>query len=651
MNKSKDNEDLSSFTGICGTIIRAINELKDKSETGVRWTQNELRPFLWGSRAKQAREECPKNKLFMEKLVFFLEKGKCSSQRAWASAFISKFMNPKEAVKLLKGAVKLHEKEKMLDAKNWTLYHLGNVLWLLKSQQTGESQDPEYKEAVEFMTKRLETEEVNDTRMFIINALGVLANPQFIPQLTDLIECDFIGIRAWAVQAIGDIAERNEIKFEDDGSLKGPLKHEWKKTIEVLEKIVLACEEETIEDAITNNKSNNEKELQKLEIDYNEMCKEWLAIEAINSLSRIGGKESFKNLISVVNKHKDYLMQARAITAITRMRNFEKIKIKEWKYENKSLIGIAIKDLSQLLYRKELQYQLMWCLEKLVGKFDENNQVECLVSLIKDSSTQNVQPLAWLASHMHYEKIRVKLIELEKNEIKKSDKEKPKINLEGIPIIQHVGRAIMEMGGPAIIDALRIQQDVFTSIQKDSQRARVLLNRCEKNLDKNYKITLYSSGIFIIIGIGLIFLAIGTTLLSRQFGTQELLFSTGGFSSLFITYYINFIKRPRKEIQDAAVYSIGFQLPFMRYVQTYTQTLIYFQNQFRKGKLEFEDLIMIDKLIGKASDSSLKQLTSLETENEGSFKEKTADILRNRLLHTKKSNSTNNNQYTIKNNK
>lgn len=128
-----NSDELRKAISICGTIYRSFNELKDKRETGIRRTQNKLRPFLNGSRAIEAREKCPKDKTLMKELEHFLKNG-CSSQRAWAAAFISKFMEPNEAIKLLKEAVVLHEEKDMLDAKNWTLYYLGHVLFLLSPQ-------------------------------------------------------------------------------------------------------------------------------------------------------------------------------------------------------------------------------------------------------------------------------------------------------------------------------------------------------------------------------------------------------------------------------------------------------------------------------------------------------------------------------------
>ena len=99
MNESDDKrEPVGEFlVGIPGTIVRLLGKLPQEKKTGVRWIQNQLRAFLVGSRATEARDQCSGDDEVLAKLEQLLKEGKSASQRGWAAAFISKFMDPKRA--------------------------------------------------------------------------------------------------------------------------------------------------------------------------------------------------------------------------------------------------------------------------------------------------------------------------------------------------------------------------------------------------------------------------------------------------------------------------------------------------------------------------------------------------------------------------
>ena len=375
MNESDDKrEPVGEFlVGIPGTIVRLLGKLPQEKKTGVRWIQNQLRAFLVGSRATEARDQCSGDDEVLAKLEQLLKEGESASQRGWAAAFISKFMDPKKAAVTLRDAVRLHEDAEMLDAKNWTLRYLGDVLWLLDRGSDG------YKPGVGFLLGRLEVEEANDTRKYIIEALGAQASRLALPALIDIVDRDYMSVRVSAAYAMGQIADRRGPQLRDDGTFWSGSgeDREWHLAVEALGKVARAGEERS-GDQVTadSNKSANgrrEHTQERGKASYQDGDRD-LAIAAIEALSSIGGRTSFRHLLAVLTEQDDHLMRARVSVAIVNIRDFwETIrgpKRYKWKKDSNLLIVSAIKDLKRLLDRLGLEHHLLGSVLKcLLGSF------------------------------------------------------------------------------------------------------------------------------------------------------------------------------------------------------------------------------------------------------------------------------------------
>jgi HEAT repeat protein len=573
--------------GVRDTIVRLLGQLGSDMDrgAGVRWTQNELRAFLTGSRAEEAERLCSGNKELLDSLKEFLTSGSWASQRAWAAGFISRFEEPEVAVKVLMKSMEAHDYHHMLDAKNWTLRYLGDAAFQLrkKMEKKGKRKALEepYEDSVEFLLEHLDKEEANDTRHYIIEALGALACRRALPRLIDILDRDYVDVQISAARAIGAIASTEGPKLGSDGELelKEP-RHKvvWESALEGLEKA--ARHDETR-----------------------------LASAAMQSMASIGGREAFNQLRGVLAEQPDKLMRGLAANAIVTLRDFGDA---EYKWDRNLFLGQVIYRLAQLLSDEELEFELLWALERLIAKLkDKDQQVDCLVDLMIESEDERVWPkLTNLARRMHYEDCLAKLQDLAQ-EGGKGDRLRGDARRG-----QRASKAIIELGGPLVADSLRIQRELLKPIQQGANTAAELLENNQQNLQQSFNTVQWASRGLMVFGGALLVTAFAMAVFRDIQQTDETLYllGGGGFLSILTAYVTHFINKPAKDLQKAASYAAKVQVPVLHYMNTYSEVLLHFQDLYRSKNLEMDDIKEINQTLGQAAKSTLEHLMAVERE-------------------------------------
>lgn len=573
--------------GVRDTITRLLGQLESDMErgTGVRWTQNEMRAFLSGSRADEAKRICSGNKELSGSLREFLTAGKYASQRAWAAGFVSRFEEPEMAVKMLMDAVEVHDRDQMLDAKNWTLRYLGDAAFQLreKMEGVGESSELEepYEDSVEFLLEHLDKEEANDTRHYIIEALGALACRRGLPRLIDVLDRDYLDVQISAARAIGAIGGTEGPKLGPSGEME--LKEErhqvvWEDALEGLEKAARHDEPR-------------------------------LATAAMQSMASIGGRRAFNQLRGVLMEQPDKLMRGMAADAIVNLRDFRNADDVDW--NRKLFLGQVISGLAQLLSDEELEFELLWALERLISKLKEDQQVDCLVDLMIESEDERVWPkLTNLARRMHYKDCLTKLQDLAQ-EGRADGPSKGDARQR-----QRASEAIIEMGGALVVDSLRIQRELLKPIQQGAHTAAGLLASNQQNLQQSFNTVQMASRGLIIFGGVLLVAAFLMALVRDIWSTSETVYllGGGGFLSLVVAYATHFINKPAKDLQKAASYAAKVQVPVLHYMNTYSEVLLHFQDLYRNKSLKMEDIDRINQMLGQAAKSALEHLLAIEHE-------------------------------------
>ena len=315
-------------------------------------------------------------------------------------------------------------------------------------------------------------------------------------------------------------------------------------------------------------------------------------------------------------------MRARASVAIVNIRDFwETIrgpKRYKWKKDSNLLIVSAIKDLKRLLDRLGLEHHLLWCLEMLIRKLpDDDDQAKCLIDLIFEADQWELPKLARLARRMHYERIREDLINREKEAMNTIASEGGRRDVEEeARIKRRASEAVIEMGGPALVDSVRIQRDLIDPIRQSALSASRLLVRSERNLQWSFRIILGSNVLLMITGFVLLALAIVSALSSRE-SSDSILFGSGAFASMMLTVVTYFVRRPGQDVQNASAQALKIQVPFMYYVQTFSESLLHFQDKFRRGQLTLEDIKSIDSIVGTAANNALAQISAKGSQVQG----------------------------------
>ncbi|MDH4135817.1 MAG: HEAT repeat domain-containing protein [Anaerolineae bacterium] len=573
--------------GVRDTIVRLLGQLESDMErgAGVRWTQNELRAFLTGSRAEEAERLCSGNKELLDSLKGFLTSGSWASQRAWAAGFISRFEEPEVAVKVLMKSMEAHDYHRMLDAKNWTLRYLGDAAFQLRKKMEKEGKrkklEEPYEDSVEFLLEHLDKEEANDTRHYIIEALGALACRRALPRLIDILDRDYVDVQISAARAIGAIGSTEGPDLMPGGEMK--LEEErhrvvWENALEGLEKAARHDEPR-------------------------------LASAAMQSMASIGGREAFNQLRGVLAEQPDKLMRGLAANAIANLRDFSDA---EYKWDRNLFLGQVIYKLAQLLSDEGLEFELLWALERLIGRVkDEDQQVNCLVDLIIESEDERVWPkLTNLARRMHYEDCLAKLQDLAQ-EGRGVDRSQGDARQR-----QRASEAIIEMGGPLVVDSLRIQRELLKPIQQGANTAADLLKNNQQNLQQSFNMVQMASRGLVIFGGVLLGTAFIMALVRDIWGTGETayLLGGGGFLSLVTAYVTHFINKPTKDLQKAASYAAKVQVPVLHYMSTYSEVLLHFQDLYRNKSLTMADIDRINQMLSQAAKSTLEHLTAVERE-------------------------------------
>ena len=189
-----------------------------------------------------------------------------------------------------------------------------------------------------------------------------------------------------------------------------------------------------------------------------------------------------------------------------------------------------------------------------------------MINLIFEADQRELPKLARLARRMHYERIREDLINREKE----------------ARIKRRASEAVIEMGGPALVDSVRIQRDLIDPIRQSALSASRLLVRSERNLQWSFRIILGSNVLLMITGFVLLALAIVSALSSRE-SSDSILFGSGAFASMMLTVVTYFVRRPGQDVQNASAQALKIQVPFKYYVQTFSESLLHFQDKFRRG--------------------------------------------------------------------
>jgi hypothetical protein len=567
--------------GVRDTIVRLLGQLASDMErkTGVRWTQNELRAFLTGSRAEEAQRICFGHKELLARLKEFLTAGEYASQRAWAAGFISRFEEPEVAVRMLMDAVEAHDRDSLLDAKNWTLRYLGDAAFQLreKMSKVGKRKELEepYEDSVEFLLERLDREEANDTRHYIVEALGALACRRALPRLIDILDRDRLEVQVSAARAIGAIGGTEGPELVPSGEMKLKEKRHqvvWENALEGLEKAARHDEPR-------------------------------LATAAVQSMASIGGRKAFNQLRGVLVEQPDKLMRGLAANAVVNLRDFDNTDL------NVFLGQVEINELAQLLSNEELEFELLWALERLIGRLeDKDQQVDCLIDLIMESEDERVWPkLTNLARRMHYEDCLAKLQDLAQEEGPSEGSARRR---------QRASEAIIEMGGPVVVDSLRIQRDLLKPIQQGANTAADLLKNNQQNLQQSFNMVRIASQGLMAFGGVLLLAAFIMALVRDIWGTGETayLLGGGGFLSLITAYVTHLINKPTRDLQKAASYAAKVQVPVLHYMNTYSEVLLHFQDLYRNKSLTMEDIDRINQMLGQAAKSALEHLTAVERE-------------------------------------
>jgi HEAT repeat protein len=540
-------------------------------ETGIRWTQNELRAFMTGSRAEEAKRICHGDKDLLDKLKEFLTSGGWASQRAWAAGFVSLFEEPEVAVKVLMKSVEAHEYHRMLDAKNWTLRYLGDAAFELREKKELERL---YEETVEFLLVHLDKEEANDTRHYIIEALGALALRRALPRLIDILDRDYLEVQISAARAIGTIGRTKGPQLTPSGELELKYKRHrvvWESALEGLEKAARHQEPR-------------------------------LATAAIQSMASIGGWKAFNQLRVVLVEQPNKLMRGVTADAIVNLRDFDSPKCE--------MLGQVIHVLAQLLSDEELEFELLWALERLIGKLeDEDQQMDCLIDLILESEDERVWPkLANLARRMHYEGCLAKLQDLAQSGGSGGSARQR----------QRASEAIIEMGGPLVVDSLRIQRELLKPIQQGAHTAAGLLENNQENLQQSFNTVQWASRGLMIFGGVLLVTAFILALVHDIRGTGDKVYllgvGGGGFLSLVGAYVTHLINKPTKDLQKAASYAAKVQVPVLHYMNAYSEVLLHFQDLYRNKSLKMDDIKEINQMLSQAAKSTLEHLMAVELE-------------------------------------
>jgi HEAT repeat protein len=475
----------------------------------------------------------------------------------------------------------------MLDAKNWTLRYLGDAAFQLRKKmekegKTRELEEP-YEDSVEFLLEHLDEEEANDTRHYIIEALGALACRRALPRLIDILDRDYIDVQISAARAIGAIGSTEGPKLDPGGEMELKEKRHrvvWENALEGLEKA--ARHDETR-----------------------------LASAAMQSMASIGGKEAFNQLRGVLAEQPNKLMRGLAADSIVTLRDFSDVG---YKWNRNLFLGQVIYKLAQLLSDEGLEFELLWTLERLIGKLKgKDQQVDCLVDLIIESEDERVWPkLTNLARRMHYEDSLAKLQDLAQ-EGGKGDRLRGNARQR-----QRASEAIIEMGGPLVVDSLRIQRDLLRPVQQGAYTAAGLLENNQQNLQQSFNMVQMASRGLMIFGGALLVAAFIMALVRDIWGTGETVYllglGGGGFLSLLTAYATHFINKPAKDLQRAASYAAKVQVPVLHYMNTYSEALLHFQDLYRNKSLEMDDIKEINQMLGQAAKSTLEHLMAVERE-------------------------------------
>jgi len=250
--------------------------------------------------------------------------------------------------------------------------------------------------------------------------------------------------------------------------------------------------------------------------------------------------------------------------------------------------------------------------ERLIGKLkDRDQRVNCLVDLILGSEDERVWPrLTNLARRMYYEDCLARLQDLAQEE--RGDGHSGSSARQR----QRASEAIIEMGGPLVVDSLRIQRELLKPIQQGAHTAAGLLESNQRNLQQSFNTVQMASRGLMVFGGVLLVAALAMALFRdiQQTGETVYLLGGGGFLSLLTAYAAHFINKPARDLQKAASYAAKMQVPVLHYMNTYSEVLLYFQDLYRNKSLKMEDIDRINQMLGQAARSTLEHLAAAERE-------------------------------------